>query len=177
MKLFISYAREDLTLVRKLYSDLKSISFLLPWLDVEDLKPGQEWEEGILAAIETSNYALIVLSMNSVNKYGYFQKEMRELLERYKYFPPGKIFLIPVRIEECEPKHRELKNLQWIDLFSDWDSGINKIKDVLLCEYGQTTAVDGAATKLKPIEKKQNMGIDTSPIGDETVSITTRATS
>jgi len=40
MKVFISYAREDVEMARKLYDDLKNAG-VSPWMDEEDLLPSQ----------------------------------------------------------------------------------------------------------------------------------------
>ena len=134
LKVFICYAREDMKAAERLYESLKLSPNVSPWLDVYDLLPGVNWEEEISSAIESSRFVILVLSTNSVNKYGYFQAEIREVLKRYSLFPPGEIFLLPVRINKCTPKQKELKKLQWVDLFSNWAEGIEKIEKVILLE-------------------------------------------
>ncbi|MCP3996150.1 MAG: TIR domain-containing protein [bacterium] len=44
--LFISYAREDLEIARRLYRDLKNLGYPA-WIDTEDLLPGQRWKDSI----------------------------------------------------------------------------------------------------------------------------------
>ena len=44
--IFISYANEDSEIAKKLYYDLKKEGFI-PWIDFEDLKPGQNWKDAI----------------------------------------------------------------------------------------------------------------------------------
>ena len=41
---FLSYAHEDETMVRGLYSRLQSARFQ-PWMDAEDLHPGERWQD------------------------------------------------------------------------------------------------------------------------------------
>jgi len=36
--------------------------------------------------------------------------------------------LIPARLDECESSHRALLQIQWVDLFPDWDEGMRKIR-------------------------------------------------
>lgn len=53
IKVFICYAKEDRKVVRQLYEDLKQ-AVLKPWIDYEDLLPGQCWETEINRAIDTT---------------------------------------------------------------------------------------------------------------------------
>jgi hypothetical protein len=43
MGVFISYARQDSDAAQRLYNDLSSKTDLNPWLDKENLLPGQNW--------------------------------------------------------------------------------------------------------------------------------------
>jgi alkyl sulfatase BDS1-like metallo-beta-lactamase superfamily hydrolase len=45
--------------------------------------------------------------------------------------PPGAIFLIPARLEECNPRHKQIKKLHHVDLFPSWDKGIEGIARAL----------------------------------------------
>lgn len=89
--------------------------------------PGVKWEHEVMQAIQESHLVILLLSSRSVSKVGFIQKEIHEALDRLQYFPPGRLFLIPARIDDCEPKHRELKGLQWVDLFPDHEKGLKKI--------------------------------------------------
>ena len=53
---------------------------LNPWIDKENLLPGQEWKRTITKAISESSYFIALLSTNSISKKGYIQKELRLLL-------------------------------------------------------------------------------------------------
>lgn len=125
--IFISYAHEDEAPARRLYEDLKRAG-AKPWLDKENLLPGQEWKMAIESAIEQSDYFIALLSSRSVNKRGYVQKELRQALDVLSMIPPGTIYVIPVRIDACEPTHLRLRDLNWVDLFPSWETAINKIK-------------------------------------------------
>lgn len=84
--------------------------------------------------MKESSYILALLSNQSVSKAGYVQKELKEALEWLEQMPPSKIFLIPVRIEECEPENEQLHEIQWVDLFPEenYGAGFQKILSVLL---------------------------------------------
>jgi hypothetical protein len=126
-KIFISYAHEDESSARRLYEDLKRAG-AEPWLDKENLLPGQGWKMAIESAIEKSDYFIALLSSESINKRGYVQKELRHALDVLSMIPPDKIYVIPVRINACVPTHTQLRELAWVDLFPIWEKGIKKIQ-------------------------------------------------
>lgn len=126
MKIFISYARNDEKIARKLYKDLKQEG-LKPWLDREDILPGQKWEIEIHKAIKESQYVIILISPNSINKKGFIQKEIKYSLDLLDQFPESQIFIIPVRIDDCKPTDEKLQELNWADLFPSYEEGFKKI--------------------------------------------------
>jgi len=128
MKVFISYAREDYASAKKLFDYLKQLNNIEPWLDKENLLPGMDWKHEIMVALRESRFVVLLLSSCLINKSGYVRYEIKETLERLTTFPPGSIFLIPARLEECMPKDEDLLRLNWVDLFPKWDEGIDKIK-------------------------------------------------
>jgi Leucine-rich repeat (LRR) protein len=138
MTIFISYAHfeEDEKAAIKLYEQFKSIGQEV-WLDKISISGGKDWEYEIGNAIEQSRYFVAVLSSNSVNKVGYIQKELRKAINKLDEFPPDSVYVIPVRINECRPKHLRLAQLQWIEMFPDWDYGVKR----LLASIGLTRAV------------------------------------
>jgi HEAT repeat protein len=131
--IFISYAREDTRAAERLCEDLKSVGTNV-WFDKEALLPGQKWKVAIKQAIRSCHYFLAVLSKNSVTKRGYVQKEVSEALDIVDEFPDSKIFLIPIRLDECEPSHEKLNDFHWVDMFPDWDSGLEKILSAIQAE-------------------------------------------
>lgn len=127
MNVFISYAREDMSAAICIHKCLRNQDGLYPWLDHYDLLPGMRWEEEIMNAIQESQIVLILLSKHSVNKTGFVQKEIRESIDRAMRYPPDKVFIVPVRLDQCKPKFRELRELHFVDLFPDWQEGIKRL--------------------------------------------------
>ena len=130
-RIFLAHAREDKPLVRKLYADLKKNGFS-PWIDEVDLFPGQVWTEVIPRAIADADIFLACLSARSCGKVGYVQSEFRRALTALSNRPPDSIFLIPVRLDECEvPDLRipelelSLRHIQWVDLFEE--NGLDRL--------------------------------------------------
>lgn len=135
VKVFISYAKEDFGIAFKLYEKLRKETGIVPWLDTKSLLPGQRWKLEIKHAIRDSDYFLTVLSKNSVNKRGFVQKEIKDALEKLDEVPETKVFIIPVRVDECRPSHPQLHELHWVDLFPSLENGINKICRAITSEY------------------------------------------
>jgi TIR domain len=123
---FISYAREDSDAAKRLYEDLKNAG-LTPWLDKESLIAGQNWKIAINKAIKKSRYFIPIFSSISVEKRGYVQKEFRYALNVFDEFPESQIFVIPVRLDDCEIPYEKLKDIEYVDLFPDWNKGLQRI--------------------------------------------------
>ena len=114
-QVFISYAKEDTKHALEFYEDLKAQG-VIPWIDVKQLAPGENWDLGIKKAIRQCRYILVLLSSRSVNKRGYVQKEIREALDVADTMPDDEIFILPVRLEECTVPDR-LARWHWTDAF------------------------------------------------------------
>jgi hypothetical protein len=114
LKVFLCHASTDKPKVRELYRYLKRRG-INPWFDEEHLVGGQDWQVEIPKALATSDAIIICLTKNSVDKEGYIQKEIKFALDKALEMPEGRIFLIPVKFEECEVPFT-LSRYQWVDL-------------------------------------------------------------
>ncbi len=130
-RIFISYAKEDIEIAKKIYIDLKTAG-IDAWIDFEALRPGQKWKVAIQEAIENSAYFLALLSSNSVSKRGFVQKELKIAIEVLERFPDNDTFIIPIRLEDCKFTHNQLVDLHWINLFESYDDGLKQLLKVLL---------------------------------------------
>jgi len=132
MSVFLCHSSGDKSLVRFLYQRLSSDGFS-PWLDKEKLLPGQNWEFEIKSAIESAGAILVCLSRASVTKEGFLQREIKIVLDKADEKAEGTIFLIPVRLEECDLPDR-LAKWQWVDLFED--TGYDRLVRALRARAG-----------------------------------------
>ena len=130
LQVFISYAREDAYEANRVFKYLKDYEGIKPWIDSEELLPGKNWKVMIKQAIRKSAYFIALLSSNSVSKKGFVQSELKIALEMLDEFPKSKIFLIPVRIDKCEPEDEKLKDIHWVDLFDSFENSLEKIINV-----------------------------------------------
>jgi hypothetical protein len=117
ISVFLCHSSGDKPAVRSLYSRLRSDG-ISPWLDEEDLRPGENWRTAISKAVRNADIVLVCLSKTSIAKTGFVQKEITFALDRAEEQPEGQIYLIPVRLEPCAVPER-LSQWQWVDLFSD----------------------------------------------------------
>ena len=116
MSVFISYGKEDRADALILY-ELLMRKGLSPWIDIKNLLPGQRWELEIDKAIRKCDIFLACLSKKSVSKRGFVQSELQRALKVLDMMPEDRVFLIPVRLNDCTIPHR-LAHLQWIDNFA-----------------------------------------------------------
>jgi hypothetical protein len=125
-KVFVAYVQEDAGAAEKLFDALEAGGFD-PWLDRRKLLPGQNWPRSIDDAIDTSDFFLACFSRRSVKKKGGFQAEIRYALDCTRRVPLDEIFLIPARLDACPVPARIQREVQYIDLFPDWDRGFRRI--------------------------------------------------
>jgi formylglycine-generating enzyme required for sulfatase activity len=160
-RIFLAHAREDKPQVRTLYADLKACG-LDPWLDEVDLVPGQIWKVEIPKAIREAEMFLACLSRRSVEKRGYVHQELREALSVYGERPPGSIYIIPVRLDECDvpdlqtpDRGLSLKDIHWVDLWQEggFDRLVNAIWRVLEVATPPQAAREEALTAIPSPEQ------------------------
>jgi hypothetical protein len=116
LRVFLCHSSGDKPAVRDLYRRLNAEGWIDAWLDEEKLLPGQDWEYEIEKALDQSDAVIVTLSTGSVSKEGYVQKELRFVLDIALEKPDGAIFVIPVRLDDCE-RPRGLRRIHGIDFF------------------------------------------------------------
>jgi hypothetical protein len=131
IRIFLSYAHEDTDSAARIYHELNLYPGVDVWFDQKSLKPGQRWERAIRKAIRDSRYFLVLLSRNSVTKKGFYQKEIRIALEVLDEYPDDETFVVPVRLDDCLMHFDKMAVLQYVDMFPDWNDGIDRIISAL----------------------------------------------
>lgn len=126
-RVFIAYAREDLPVVRRLCEALRGRG-CLPWIDKDQLLPGQNWPRAIERAISTSDAFVACLSPRSLGKRGQFQSELRYALDCARHLPFDQVFVIPARLEPCTVPSQIADATQYVDLYPDWERGVRRIE-------------------------------------------------
>jgi hypothetical protein len=90
--------------------------------------PGEDWELTIRKAVHASDVVLVCISRASVTTRGFAQKEIKLALDEADEQPEGTIFIIPVRLDECEVPDR-LHRWHWVNLFEA--NGLGKLMNAL----------------------------------------------
>jgi formylglycine-generating enzyme required for sulfatase activity len=135
-RIFLCHASEDKAQVREVYQRLRAIEGFEPWLDEEDLLPGQLWEREIPRALQVSDFILIFLSRTSVAKRGYVQREMKLALDAWQEIPEGTIHTIPVRLDDCDVPEA-FRRYQWVNLFEP--TGFDRVVRAIRAELATRT--------------------------------------
>ncbi len=115
-KIFISYAKENIEIAEQIYDTLKAKDFI-PWLDKRNLMIGQQWDIEIKRALKESDFIILLLSSISVSKRGYVQREFRLALDYCEEKLDSDIYIIPVKIDECDVPEK-LAKFQYIEFRS-----------------------------------------------------------
>lgn len=129
LKIFLCHASQDKPVVRDLYRRLLGEDWIEPWLDEEEILPGQDWNFEIERAVESSDVVIVCVSSVSTAKEGYVQRELRRVVDVALEKPEGAIFVIPVCLDDCELP-RQLKDRQSLKYFpaSQWPNAFEKLK-------------------------------------------------
>lgn len=114
LRVSLCHSSQDKPAVRVLHQRLKADGFD-PWLDEEDLVPGQDWQREIPRAVRAADVVLVCLSHTATTKAGFLQREIRYALDVAEEQPEGSIFLIPAKLGDCEVPDR-LTRWQWVEL-------------------------------------------------------------
>ena len=149
---FISYVRENENDVNRLYKCLEAAGISC-WLDKKDIKPGDFWPVAIVEAIQSGACVLACFSRESEGKKSsHMREEIYMAIEAGKLLPPNQKWIIPIRFSECSiPPYnlgggRDLTQVQYIDLFTDWDEGVRKLLESLDSFFKKPKATISDAT-------------------------------
>jgi hypothetical protein len=129
LNVFISYAKENQTIAENYYTWLEKEGFS-PWLDIKKLKGGQNWELEIDRALQKANVVVLLMSSTSVNKRGFVQREVKDALDNLRYKRPEDIYIIPIKIEQCDVPDYISNKIQFIDNINN--ENFEHIKNSLL---------------------------------------------
>ena len=138
-KVFLSYSTKDQKIAAGICAALESRGHPC-WMSSRDVKPGENFQGAIVRAIRDAGVMVMVFSSNANNS--------DEIKKEMALASQCKLMVIPVRAEDVLPSEDftyELATRQWIDMFNDWDSGIDQLgRQIDVAMPG--TAVPVAAT-------------------------------
>ena len=137
---FISHAKTDHKKVQEIVGALEQRGFKC-WIAPRDVRPGHSYGDEIIRGIERSRCFILALSKAS-NESPFVAREVERAISKRKP-------IFPIRIEAVEPSSALelfISSTQWIDAFSDGDSQIDRLADLLAGEEG----AEGAQTVVTP---------------------------
>jgi formylglycine-generating enzyme required for sulfatase activity len=152
-RIFLCHASEDKAQVREIYQRLRAIDGFEPWLDEEDILPGQEWAREIPRALQTSDFILIFLSRTSVAKRGYVQREMKQALDVWQELPEGTIHTIPVRLDDCDVPE-QFRRYQYANLFDP--NGFDRIVRAIRAELAKRSVPESPPILEPPLRAPES---------------------
>lgn len=120
-EVFICHANEDKNFAFFLYKELETAG-LIPWLDKENLRGGDDWELKIEETLKKVDYVLVLQSKSLAKKHkSYVIKEINWALAQQIKFRRGFRFIIPVKIDDSSLLD-ELSDIQAVDLIDKSDA-------------------------------------------------------
>jgi hypothetical protein len=135
-RVFVAYVVEDAERVMSLVDGLERAG-VRTWMDRLRLLPGQNWKRCIERAIETSDFFIACFSDSAVTKRGQFPYELRYAMRCAERMPLDDSFIIPVRLEECPVPRTISWHVQYVDLFSDWEAGLQRLITSIQSEHAE----------------------------------------
>jgi outer membrane protein assembly factor BamB len=130
---FVSYVHDDAEAVTKLRTELTGQGVKV-WLDREDIYPGERWRRAIRRAITEGAYFIACFSsLYAQRTKTYMNEEIVLAIEELRQRPTDRVWFIPVKLSPCDIPDRDigagetLLDLQYVDLYSDWRHGVNRI--------------------------------------------------
>ena len=134
---FVSYVREDSLAVSKVGTVLREFDIGV-WLDKTALKPGLRWQDQIRRAVSKGDFFLACFSKAYVKRQKtYMNEELTLAIEELRQRPTDRAWFIPLKLNRCEIPDRvigageTLRSIHWVDLYSDWTTGIEKLLSVM----------------------------------------------
>lgn len=129
---FISYMRQDQDLVDRLYRSLREAEVHV-WLDRDSIAPGEYWNTSLRTAITRGSFFIACFSDAYYKRPETYMREEVALAASVLSAGRDSSWFLPIRLTNVEipdlpiGRHGTLRNIQWLDLFDDWDDGIRRL--------------------------------------------------
>lgn len=129
--------REDCEVILQLQNELEAARVRV-WTDRADIRPGERWRASIKNAIRRGAFFVACFSENySFRPENYVNEELVVAIERLRLRPADSKWFIPVKLSPCDIPERPigpgetLADLQYLDLHSDWQTGLQSLLAVI----------------------------------------------
>ena len=121
---FISYSRRDKGFVERLSADLRARG-VTPWIDVENILPGSNWQTSLVDAVGAASAFIYVISAASL-KSVFMAYELSHPAARGK--PVFPVIIEDVNLGDLPPA---VADLQWADFRVSYEVGLSRLLDGL----------------------------------------------
>lgn len=117
MQIFISYAHSDRPYVQDLVRDLEETGVEV-WIDFNNIKPGEDWDKSVEAALKVCDAMILVLTPRSV--------ESQNVRPEWSYFLELNKPIYPILVEPCDIPFR-LRLHHYVDFQGDRDYAFKQL--------------------------------------------------
>ncbi len=131
--IFISYVHENEEQAEKLRGALMNHGLDI-WLDRDSIFPGMRWKDAIRQAINNGAYFIACFSAEYENRNkSYMNEELMLAVDELRQYSTERPWFIPVLFSECNVPAlsigggQTLLDFQWVNLYSNWDSGVQRL--------------------------------------------------
>ncbi|NLX08799.1 MAG: TIR domain-containing protein [Chloroflexi bacterium] len=118
---FISHSNLNDDFVRELAAGLRAAG-VRTWVDHDDIRPGQDWDEAVGAALEATDAMVLVMTPQAMRS--------KNVKVEWSYFLDTNKPIYPVMLETCTIPFR-LRLLQHIDLAHGQDAALQRLLTAL----------------------------------------------
>lgn len=154
-QLFISHKTEDDAFASWLSDRLRRAGYA-PWVDHEDIRAGESWDESVQAALDAAQALVLVLTPLAVAS--------DNVQDEWSYFFDEKKPIVPVLLEKCKLPYR-LRRVQWVNFTdeSKRDQAVEKLIAALeKIGLKPQTPAPGRKSKISP-QVKAILDLDDPP--------------
>lgn len=132
---FMSYSREDIKLQQRIVAELRGRGIII-WVDIENLIPGSPaWEREIERSIRSAEGIIVLLSPDSNNS-EWVRREISFAEQNEK-----RIFPVLISSDEDDSIPLRLSDHQRVDLYSNFQNGIDELANALKHHLGVTAVI------------------------------------
>jgi hypothetical protein len=143
---FISYSTRDSAVMQRILRALEQRGVAC-WVAPRDIAPGANYGAAITEAIENACAMVLVFTANA-------NRNAEEIKKEVVLAGQSNLVIVPARIENLMPSDKafryELSTRQWIDLFDNWDAGIDRLVAHVQHLQNPLPPIDAASAGLPP---------------------------
>jgi hypothetical protein len=116
LNVYFCYSPDDTLIARELCRQLSTAGWMNIWVDELELLGGQNKDFEIENAVRNANVVIMCVSKSWTTKQANIHRQLRLALDAALNIPEDEIFIIPLRLENCQLPFR-LRNLYPVDYF------------------------------------------------------------